>query len=105
MTRAELVEQIEPVAPVFFDHAPVGTKVPFLVYTWNYDNFGADNKAYQRIAEVTITHYHKSYDTGEDLKQILDENDLFWNCDTDYDSSEKLYIDTYTMEVLEDGKN
>jgi L-ascorbate metabolism protein UlaG (beta-lactamase superfamily) len=104
MTRAEFAAQLETTKiPVFFDHAPIGTPVPFLTYTWNYDNFGADNKAYKRIAAVTVTHYHSDYTRGDDLKAVFDENDLFWNCDSDYDSDQKLYTDIYTMEVLADG--
>lgn len=106
MTRAQFAEQLETSGiPVFFDHAPIGTAVPFLTYAWNYDNFAADNKAYQRIAAVTVTHYHADYSDGEELKAVFDENDIFWNCDSDYDSTEKLYTDIYTMEVLEDAED
>ena len=104
MTRAEFAAQLETTKlPVFYDHAKVGTAVPFLTYTWDYDNFLADNKAYQRIANVTVTHYHAAYSDGADIKAVLDENELFWNCETYYDSNEKVYIDTYTMEVLANG--
>lgn len=104
MTRAEFVTQLEGTKlPVYYQFAPIGTKVPFIVYTWDYDNFAADDKAYARIANVTVTHYHSEYSKGEDLKTILNENDLFWNCDTDYDPNERVYTDIYTMEVLEDG--
>lgn len=106
MTREEFRTQLEETEiPVFYDHANLGTKVPFIVYYWDYDNFGADNKVLARIAAVTVVHYHTDYDDGSALKQILDENDLFWNCTTTYDSDSRLYIDTYTMEVLEDAED
>ena len=103
MTRAEFAAQLETSGiPAFFDHAPIGTKCPFLVYTWDYDNFGADNKVYQRIASVTVTHYHTEYTKGSELKAVFDGNDLFWNCDSAYDADQKVYTDIYTMEVLAD---
>ena len=104
MTRAEFAAQLEEACPnVFCQYAPIGTNVPYIVYQWDYNNFGADNQSYQRVAVVTVTHYHADYSAGDQLKQILDENDIFWNCSTAFDADEDLYIDTYTMEVLEDG--
>lgn len=102
MTREQFKAQIEESGiPVFYDHADIGTKVPFITYVWDYDNFGADDKVHARIAAVTVTHYHADYDDGSTLKALFDENDLFWNVETSYDSDMRLYIDTYTMEVLE----
>lgn len=104
MTRAEFAAQLETTKiPVYFDHAPSGTVAPFLIYKWDYDNFGADNRAYQRIASVTVEHYHYDYSDGADVKAVFDENDLFWSCSSGYNSSEKLYTEIYTMEVLENG--
>ncbi len=106
MTRAEFATQLETaVKNVLYDHAPLKTPLPYVAYTWDYDNFPADNKAYKRIAVVTVTHYHADYSKGEALKQVFDENDLFWDCTSAYDTDGKLYIDTYTMEVLEDGQS
>lgn len=105
MTRAQFAEQLEEACPdVFYLYAPIGTHVPYIVFSWDYGNFPADNKAYQRIAQVTVTHYHTEYFAGDQLKQILDENDIFWDCSTEYDANEDLYIDTYIMEVLEDAQ-
>lgn len=103
MTRAELKEQLEQVAPVYYDFAPVNTPLPFITFHFDSDNFAADNKVYQRIASVTVNHYHEQYDNGAAIKTVLDENELFWECVGIYDADQKLYIDTYTMEVLEDG--
>lgn len=90
---------------VFFDHAPLGTAVPYLTYTWEYNNnFGADDKVYQRIASITVQHYHNDYSDGSNLKAALDAAGIFWECESDYDSNENLYIDTYTMEVIENGE-
>lgn len=103
MTRAEFAEQLATaITNVFYDHAPLGTKLPYVAYTWDYDNYPADDKAFQRIANVTVTHYHAEYSDGEALKTVFDENDLFWTCDSFYDSDMKVYIDTYTMEVMAD---
>lgn len=106
MTREQFKAQIEESGiPVFYDHADIGTKVPFITYTWDYDNFGADDKVHAQIVAVTVTHYHADYDDGSTLKTLFDENDIFWNVDTAYDSDMRLYIDTYTMEVLEDAED
>ena len=104
MTKAQFKGQLESTGlRVYYQYAPLGTKVPFVVFTWNYDNFPADNIAYQRIAIATVTHYHSELSDGEDIRAVFDANDLFWNCDSDYDPTERLYTDIYTMEVLADG--
>ena len=104
MTKIEFKDLLETTGiRVYEKYAPVGTKVPFIVYSWDYANFAADNTAYQRIAAATVTHYHNDYSDGEELKTAFDENDLFWNCDSDYDPTERLYIDIYTMEVIDNG--
>lgn len=106
MTREEFKQQLETTKiPVFYDHAVVGTKTPYLTYTWGYDNFSADDKAFVRIATVTVTHYHTDYDDGSALKTLFDENDIFWSLDSIYDSDSRLYMDVYTMEVLEDAED
>ena len=102
MTQAEFKEQLETSKiPVFYTYAPIGTAVPFIAYTWSSDNFAADNKTYQRIAQVTVEFYHRDYDNGSSLETIFNENDLFWNVERSYSEDQKTYIDVYTMEVLE----
>lgn len=102
MTKAEFKAQLETTKlPVYYMYAPIGTKVPFVTYFWNSDNFGADDKAYQRIANVTVEYYHSAYDDSSALEQVFDENDLFWNVERVFSADQKLYVDTYTMEVLE----
>ena len=104
MTKKQFKEQLETTGlRVYYQYAPIGTAVPFIVYTWNTDNFAADDKAYKRIAVVTVTHYHSDFSNGEEMKAVFDGNDLFWNCESDYDPTERVYIDIYTMEVLANG--
>ena len=106
MTREQFKEQLETTGlPVFYQNADLGTKTPYITYTWGYDNFGADDKVLARIVTVTVNHYHTDYDDGSALKELFDENDLFWNLDPTYDSDSRLYIDIYTMEVLENAED
>lgn len=106
MTKQQFKEQLETTGiRVYYQYAPIGTSVPFITFVWNTDNFAADNKVYQRIVSATVTHYHSEPSNGEELKTVFDENDLFWNCESDYDPDERLYTDIYTMEVIEDGKD
>lgn len=103
MTRAEFANQLATaISNVYYDHAPLRTKLPYVTYNWDYDNYPADDKSYQRIVQATVTHYHADYSDGAELKAVFDENDLFWTCTSAYDSDMKVYIDTYTMEVLAD---
>lgn len=105
MTQAEFVKQLETTGlPVFYMYAPKGTAVPFIAYIWDSDNFGADSKVYQRIAQVTVEHYHAAYDDGSALINVFNENDLFWNVERSFSADQKTYIDIYTMEVLENGE-
>ena len=104
MTKKEFRDLLETTGiRVYEQYDPKGTAVPFIAYIWNYKNIPADNKAYQRIAGVTVTHYHGEPSDGEDLKAVFDNNDLFWNCEPDYNPTERLYTDIYTMEVLANG--
>lgn len=104
MTKKEFKDLLETTGIRVYEHyAPKGTAVPYIAYIWDYDNFPADNKAYQRIASVTVTHYHSEPSDGEDLKAVFDSNDLVWNCESDHDPTERLYTDIYTMEVLANG--
>lgn len=103
MTQAEFKAQLETTKlPVYYLYAPIGTKVPFITYDWNSDNFGADNKVYQRIANVTVYYYHADYDDSSALETVFNENELFWNVERVYSADQKVYLDTYTMEVLDD---
>lgn len=107
MTRAEFGEMLDDVVEnVFYDHAPLRTPIPYIVFRFDYpDNFGADNLAYQRIASVTIEHYHSDYSNGDALKGVLDEAGIYWSLSSYYDEQNNIYIDTYTMEVTEDAEN
>lgn len=102
MTKKQFKEQLETSGMrVYYQYAPIGTKVPFVVFTWESNNYSADNIAYQRIALATVTHYHSDPSDGDELKAVFDGNDLFWNCESVYDPTERLYTDIYTMEVLD----
>lgn len=104
MTKKQFKEQLETTGlRVYYQYAPVGTKTPYIVFSWDYANFPADNTAYTRIAIATVTHYHSDLSDGEELRAVFDANDLFWDCDTSFDADERLYTDIYTMEVLADG--
>ena len=102
MTRAELVTLLNNIAPVHYENAPVGTKCPFITYSVDYgNNFGADNKVYQRIMDVTLNAYvlTSQLSTLQSIEDALD--DIYWRASDSYDDSEKLITRTYTMELIE----
>ena len=105
MTKADLVSLLDTVAPTYYEKADIGTKCPFITYSVDYgNNFGADNKVYQRIMSVTINAYvlTSQLETLAKLEEALD--DIYWSASDSYNDSEKLLIRTYTMEVIENGK-
>lgn len=104
MTRADLVSLLDTVAPIYFEKAPLGTKCPFITYSVDYgNNFGADNKVYQKIMTVTLNAYvlTSQLETLAEIEEALD--DIYWSASDSYDDSEKLITRTYTMEVIDNG--
>lgn len=103
MTNDEIAEMLNRIADTHYSHAPIGTAIPFITYITEFsNNFGADDKVYQKVKSVTITAYMGSLDLHIDteIQQALDNMNIYWTSSTDYDSDQKLYTTTYEMEVI-----
>ena len=73
MTIADVKNVLSvPGVTVHYDHAPVGTKVPFITYTCHADsNFFADDKVYQKISSMRAVLYSTKKDEKFCCKQII----------------------------------
>lgn len=103
MTYAEIKTMLEGTGiKTFYHHAPDGTKVPFMTYKVSESNFASDNENYQNIKSLTIYFYSKYKDlTSEGLiETVLNDNNLIWRKDSDYNSAEKINYTIYTTEVI-----
>ena len=101
MTKTELFTALEKVVDTHFGHAPVGTPLPYAVFTWIHpNNFSADNGVYQKVASVEISLYAVDPDTN--LDATLDGLEEFWTSTGSNEVSDGAYLTIYTMEVLDD---
>ena len=104
MTKTELATALANVAPTYYMRAPKGTAVPYIVYSWNNTpHFPADDVVYQKVAEVDIEFYFKDLEMLDSVDAALDELVEYYVSATEYEEDEKLYIKTYTMEVIDNG--
>ena len=73
MTIADVKKVLSvPGVTVHYDHAPVGTKVPYVTYTCHADsNFFADDKVYQKISSMRAVLY--STKKNEKLEAMIED--------------------------------
>lgn len=71
----------------FYDHAPVGTKLPFLViHSEQPDNFAADNLVYCEKWNFRLDLYtvEKDLKLEAEIKKLLNDNGLAWTKTEEY---------------------
>lgn len=103
MTYAEIKTMLEGTGiQTFYHHAPDGTTVPFITYKVSESNFASDNENYQNIKSLTIYFYSRYKDlTSEGLiETALNDNNLIWRKDSDYNDKQKINFSVYTTEVI-----
>lgn len=73
-----------------------------MTYKVSESNFASDNENYQNIKSLTIYFYSRYKDlTSEGLiETVLNNNNLIWRKDSDYNSAEKINFSVYTTEVI-----
>lgn len=104
MTKTELHTALNKEINTYFMWAPKGTKTPYAVYTWdNIPNVSADDSVYQKAAAVTIMCYFTSTSLLNVLDATLDELVGFYASSVEYDTDAECYIQTYTMEVIDNA--
>lgn len=106
MTREAFSTALSEVADTYYVYAPIGTKTPYIVYSWNNTpNIAADDTVYQDVAAVDVQCYFTDVDMINTLDGTLKDLVGFYVSSVFYDATEKLYIKTYTMEVIEDAES
>lgn len=76
---------------------------PFICYYYpNDDDFSADNINYARINQLVIELYtdNKDFTLESQLETVLIQHDMYFDKTEVYIDDEKMYMITYTMEVL-----
>lgn len=84
--------------PVFRGHAPVGTKVPYMVYNVSYpDNFGADDVTYFKVPQYQVDLYQLTPNelVRETIETILTENGFYFTSDEADMEEQSLFITYY----------
>ena len=110
MTYADIVSMLESIGlPLAYHHFEEGEspEPPFLIFYFpSTDNFGADDKVYQKAQALNIELYTDAKDPGleERVESTLDANEIFWNKDESWIASEKMYEVIYEMEILYHGE-
>lgn len=88
--------------PFAFHHWEKPPAPPYGVYLYDStSNFGADNEVYLVIENGRIELYTKGHDQQlqDKIEAVLQENKIFWDRDTEYIDSLRLYQTTYEIEV------
>lgn len=86
--------------PVYRGHAPVGTAVPYIVYTVDYgSNFGADSITYMKIPSYRVELYDTApnLSTRELIENKLTEEGVKFVSDEADQEDEQLYLTIYTF--------
>lgn len=76
---------------------------PFLVFLFpESDNFGADNRVYQKIDVLNIELYtdRKDPEIEADVEAVLSNHDLFYNKSEVWIESEKMYEVLYQVRII-----
>ena len=109
MTRAEVYNMLCTVnVPVAYHHFAEnsGQQPPFICFYYPYDDdFKADNTNYRRIDSLIVELYtdNNEFTLEGLLETALTGAGLVWTKTETYIDTEKMYMITYTMEVLIDG--
>ena len=107
MTYQEIISILSEIdLPYAYDHFAEGESPdpPFMVFLFpRSDNFGADNKVYQKINVLHIELYtdKKSPDIETKVEAVLDKYELFYEKTEVWIASERLYEVLYEMEVIQ----
>lgn len=103
MTKQDIYNMLNGVAPTHYSQAPIGTPLPFITFITDHENnFGADNKVYKEVTGITATLYMSAEDLGTEdtLNAVLEDANIYWISSTDYDEDQKVFTTVYEMEVI-----
>ena len=87
----------------FYDHAPVGTALPFgIIHTEQPDNFVADNLVYCEKWNFRFDLYtvEKDLTLEAAIKKLLNDNGIAWTKTEQYIDTEQCWEVEFEFEVL-----
>lgn len=109
MTTAEVAQMLRSVGiPTVYHHFAenTGQEPPFICFYYpNDDDFKADNTNYRAINELIVELYTDTTDftLQAQLEAVLTGAGLVYSKTEEYLDTERMYMETYTTEVLIDG--
>lgn len=93
--------------PSVYDHAPVGTVLPFIaIHSEQPDNFAADNKVYCEKTNIRLDLYtvNKDLSIESDIKALLNDNGIFWTMTEQYLDDQNCYEIEFEFDILGNGE-
>jgi len=102
----ELLQMLQEMQiPFVYHHFAEGEAVnpPFICYLLpGSNNFSADGKVYFKINEVRIELYTDLKDLAveQQVEDVLDEHEIFYNKSETWIESERLYETVYVFEIV-----
>lgn len=100
-TLGTLLETVYPTAYWSFPEKEA-PPMPYIVYfQTNSDNFGADNKVFHHIKQISVELMTKTKDTTAEgaVEAVLDANDIYWEKTETHLDDEDAYEVIYSLEV------
>lgn len=88
---------------VAYSHFNSTKKTPFITYLVNgSSNFFADNKVYKKIENIKIELYTSKKDlkVEKKLEDLLDENEIPYECSEEWIDKEKVFQKIYEVEMI-----
>lgn len=88
--------------PVAYHHYDSPPSLPYLIYVFTgSDNFGADDRVYERSDNYDIELYTNKKDLASEAKieKVLDDAWIYWEKSELHIDSEKLYQVTYSINI------
>lgn len=103
MKMEELLKILDQIGiPFAYHHWEKPPPLPYGVYLYDStDNFGADDKVYLVIESAQVEIYTTGHDQAlqDKTEAVLEANQIYWDRDTAYIESERMYQTVYEIEV------
>lgn len=108
MNQVEMISLLNSLEdlPSFYDHAPVGTALPFLaIHCDQPDNFVADNGVFCEKWNFRLDLYtvEKNLALEAEIKKLLNDNGIPWVKSEQYLTDQKCWEVEFDFEVLGNG--
>lgn len=106
MNQVQVIQLLNTLSvPSFYDHAPVGTVLPFLtIHSEQPDNFKADNAVFCEKWNFRLDLYsaEKNLTIEKEIKDLLNENGIVWDKTESYLSDENCWEVEFEFQVMGD---